>query len=206
MPERGAYARWGKRGFDMVGALLLLALGLPLLLGTALAVRLVLGRPVLFHEWRAGRDGAPFRIVKFRSMADGAGSDALRLSRFGRAIRALALDELPQLWLVLRGDMSLVGPRPLPLEYTPLYTPREALRLSARPGLCGLAQAEGRNAVPWPARLEWDARYVERVTLRGDLVILARCAWLLLTGRGAHAPGEATMAPLTSARGDPSAS
>lgn len=206
MAERGAYARWGKRGFDIAGAALLLLAALPLLLATALAVRLMLGSPVLFHEWRAGRGGAAFRIVKFRSMARGPGSDLLRLSRFGRAIRALALDELPQLWQVLRGEMSLVGPRPLPLDYVPLYTAREALRLSVRPGLCGLAQAEGRNAVPWPARLEWDARYVERVTLRGDLVILARCAWLLLTGRGAHAPGEATMAPLTSAREGPSAS
>lgn len=206
MPDGGAYRRWGKRGFDVLGAALLLAAGLPLLLGTALAVRVMLGRPVLFREWRAGRDGVPFRMVKFRSMAAGPGSDALRLSRFGRAIRALALDELPQLWLVLRGEMSLVGPRPLPLDYVPLYTPREATRLAVRPGLCGLAQAEGRNAVPWPARLEWDARYVERVTLRGDLVILARCAGLLLSGHGAHAPGEATMAPLTSARGGPSAS
>lgn len=206
MPEGGAYRRWGKRAFDIAGAALLLAVAAPLLLGTALGVRLMLGRPVLFRAWRAGRDGVSFRVIKFRSMARGPGSDALRLSRFGRAIRALALDELPQLWLVLRGEMSLVGPRPLPLDYVALYTAREALRLAVRPGLCGLAQAEGRNSVPWPARLEWDARYVERITLRGDLVILARCALLLLTGRGAHAPGEATMAPLTSAREGPSAS
>jgi lipopolysaccharide/colanic/teichoic acid biosynthesis glycosyltransferase len=206
MPEGGAYRRWGKRGFDILGAALLLLAALPLLLATALAVRLALGRPVLFRDWRAGRDGVPFQLVKFRSMAVGAGSDAERLSRLGRAIRALALDELPQLWLVLRGRMSLVGPRPLPLDYVPLYTARERRRLSVRPGLCGLAQAAGRNAVPWPARLEWDARYVEAITLRGDLMILARCALLLLSGRGVHAPGEATMAPLTSAREGPSPS
>lgn len=206
MPERTAYQRWGKRSLDIAGAAFLLVLGLPLLLGTALAVRLALGRPVLFREWRAGQGGVPFHLLKFRSMAGGLGSDAERLSRFGRVIRALALDELPQLWLVLRGEMSLVGPRPLPLDYLGLYTPREARRLAVRPGLCGLAQAEGRNAVPWGQRLEWDARYVEAVSLRGDLVILARCAWVLLRGRGVHAAGEATMAPLTSARGGPSPS
>jgi lipopolysaccharide/colanic/teichoic acid biosynthesis glycosyltransferase len=211
MAERTAYQptvyqRWGKRGFDIAGAALLLVAALPLLLATALAVRLMLGSPVLFRQWRAGQDGVPFAVLKFRSMAAGAGTDAERLDRFGRMLRALALDELPQLWLVLRGQMSLVGPRPLPLEYMPFYSPREATRLQVAPGLCGLAQAEGRNAVPWPARLEWDARYVEAVSLRGDLVILARCALVLLRGRGAHAVGEATMAPLTSAREGPSPS
>jgi lipopolysaccharide/colanic/teichoic acid biosynthesis glycosyltransferase len=206
MTDRTAYQRWGKRGFDILGAALLLVAALPLMLGTALAVRLLLGSPVLFRQWRAGQGGVPFAVVKFRSMAAGAGTDAERLDRFGRLLRALALDELPQLWLVLCGRMSLVGPRPLPLDYLPFYSPREATRLRLRPGLCGLAQAEGRNAVPWSARLEWDARYVEAVSLRGDLVILARCALVLLRGRGTHAVGEATMAPLTAAREGPSPS
>lgn len=200
------YEAFGKRGFDIaVAGLLLLAL-LPLLLATALLVALLLGRPVLFRQWRAGQRGVPFRLVKFRSMRPGDAPDALRLTRFGRAIRALALDELPQLWLVLQGGMSLVGPRPLPVEYTRLYTPHEARRLLVRPGLCGLAQAQGRNAVPWPQRLEWDARYVERITFAGDLAIIARCAVVLLRGRGVHAAGEATMAPLSASRPDPSAS
>lgn len=200
------YEGWGKRGFDIAAAALLLLATLPLMLGTALLVRLVSGRPVLFFQRRAGRGGMPFRVVKFRSMRDGAGPDAARLTGFGRMLRALALDELPQLWLVLRGRMSMVGPRPLPLDYVPLYTLREATRLRVRPGLCGLAQAQGRNAVPWPQRLEWDARYVERITLAGDLAIIARCALVLLRGQGVHAAGEATMAPLTAAREGPSPS
>ncbi len=200
------YEAWGKRGFDIAAAGALLLLLLPMMLATALLVAAGLGRPVLFVHWRAGRAGRPVRLVKFRSMRTGAGPDAERLTRLGRAIRALALDELPQLWLVLRGDMSLVGPRPLPLAYTPLYSPREATRLRVRPGLCGLAQAQGRNAVPWTERLEWDARYVERITLGGDLRIILRCGLVLLRGEGVHAAGEATMAPLTAARGGPSPS
>lgn len=200
------YESWGKRGFDILVSAGLLLAGLPLLLGTALLVALSLGRPVLFFQFRAGRAGRPFRMVKFRSMRPGEAPDAERLTRLGRAIRALALDELPQLWLVLRGRMSLVGPRPLPAAYLPLYTPREATRLCARPGLCGLAQAQGRNAVPWAERLEWDARYVERITLAGDLRIILRCFWVVLRGQGVHAVGEATMAPLSAARGGPSPS
>ncbi|MBX9751333.1 MAG: sugar transferase [Roseococcus sp.] len=202
----GPYQSWGKRGLDIALAGVLLLAALPLLLGTALLVAATLGRPVLFFQWRAGRNGEAFRLVKLRSMRAGEGTDAERLTPLGRAIRAIALDELPQLWLVLRGRMSLVGPRPLPAAYLPFYTAREATRLSVRPGLCGLAQAQGRNAVPWAERLEWDARYVERITLAGDLRIILRCALVLLRGQGVHAAGEATMAPLSAARGGPSPS
>ncbi len=191
------YAGGGKRALDLVGAALLLGLLAPLLLAVALAVRLALGRPVLFRQARAGRHGQVFAVLKFRSMRDGPGDDAARLNRFGRALRASALDELPQLLNVLRGDMSLVGPRPLPPAYTAHYTPRQALRLRLRPGLAGLAQAAGRNAVPWEQRLELDARYVAAVTLRGDLRILLRCLLLVLRGGGAHAPGHATMPAFT---------
>ncbi|MBY0335617.1 MAG: sugar transferase [Acetobacteraceae bacterium] len=191
--REGAYARWGKRVCDRLGVLLLLPLALPLLAMAALLVRLALGRGVIFRQERAGRGGAPFTVLKLRTMAHGAGDDAARLTRVGRWLRASALDELPQLLNVWRGEMSLVGPRPLPLDYLPLYTPRQAARLRVRPGLCGLAQAEGRNAVPWEARLEWDARYAARVTLSGDARIALRCAWVLLRGRGVAAPGHATM-------------
>ena len=187
------YDRWGKRPLDLTGALLLLALLAPLMLGTALAVRLALGRPVLFRQIRAGRDGVPFAVLKFRSMQDGSGDDAARLGGFGRRLRAVALDELPQLLNVLRGEMSLVGPRPLPVTYAARYSPRQALRLRVRPGIAGLAQAAGRNAVPWEARLELDARYVGRVTLAGDLSLALRCVVLALRGSGANAPGHATM-------------
>ncbi|MCK8787956.1 sugar transferase [Roseomonas sp. NAR14] len=189
----GWYARGGKRALDLAGAALLLLATLPLLLLLALAVRLALGRPVLFRQRRAGRHGRPFPVLKFRSMREGEGSDAARLGRFGRALRASALDELPQLVNVLRGEMSLVGPRPLPLDYLPLYSPRQAERLLVRPGLAGLAQAAGRNAVPWDARLELDARYAAGPTLRGDLAILRRTGLMLLRGTGVSAPGHATM-------------
>ena len=128
------YERWGKRALDLTGAAFLLALLAPLLGLAALAVLLALGRPVLFRQARAGRGGRPFVLLKFRSMAEGPGEDAARLGRFGRALRASALDELPQLVNVLRGEMSLVGPRPLPAEYLALYTARQARRLRARPG------------------------------------------------------------------------
>jgi lipopolysaccharide/colanic/teichoic acid biosynthesis glycosyltransferase len=188
------YARFGKRACDLAGAALLLAALAPVLAAVALAVRLALGRPVLFRQRRAGRGGAPFVVLKFRTLRDGPGDDAARMTRLGRVLRALALDELPQLANVLRGEMSLVGPRPLPVDYVALYAPRQALRLAVRPGLAGLAQAAGRNAVGWDARLELDARYAEAPpSLRRDVQLLVRCAVLALSGRGAAAPGHATM-------------
>ncbi len=181
------YELGGKRLLDALVAALLLLLLSPLLLLVALAVRLALGRPLLFRQWRAGRHGRGFALVKFRSMRTGEGDDAARLSRFGRALRASALDELPQLWQVLRGQMSLVGPRPLPLPYLPLYDVASRRRLACRPGLCGAAQAAGRNDVPWPQRLALDAAYAEAPPrLWRDLVIIARCLRVLLTRKGAR--------------------
>jgi lipopolysaccharide/colanic/teichoic acid biosynthesis glycosyltransferase len=187
------YSRGGKRALDVLGAALLLLLLAPLLLAVAALVRTRLGRPVLFRQTRAGRCGAPFLVLKFRTMRDGPGEDAERLTPLGRRLRALALDELPQLVNVLRGEMSLVGPQPLPLDYVARYSPRQGERLGVRPGLCGLAQSMGRNAVPWEARLEWDARYAARVTLAGDVAIVLRCVRVLLRGEGVSAPGHATM-------------
>jgi len=173
------------------------------LVALALLVWRDLGRPLLFRQLRAGRHGLAFTLLKFRTMRAGDGEDAARLTPMGRLLRATAVDELPQLWHVLRGQMSLVGPRPLLEEYATHYTPREAMRLNVRPGLCGLAQAQGRNAVPWPARLEWDARYVERITLAGDLRIIFLCLLVLLRGQGVNAPGEATMQHLSASREGP---
>jgi lipopolysaccharide/colanic/teichoic acid biosynthesis glycosyltransferase len=187
------YERGGKRCLDVAGAAALLLLLAPVLAATALAVLAVLGRPVLFRQDRAGRGGRCFTLLKFRSMAAGEAPDAARLGRFGHALRASALDELPQLLNVLRGEMSLVGPRPLPAAYTALYSPGQALRLRVRPGLAGLAQAAGRNALPWPARLALDARYAARQTLGGDLRLILRCGLLVLRGCGATAPGHASM-------------
>jgi len=203
----GWYARAGKRLLDVCAATLLLAVGLPLMAMVAGAVWLVLGSPVLFRDERAGRHGRPFRLVKFRSMREALqpdGSplpDGERLGRFGRFLRRTSLDELPQLANVLAGDMSLIGPRPLPLRYVPRYSPRQATRLLVRPGLTGWAQIHGRNAVDWPERLEHDARYVELlrhpaaplVDLWIAAVTAVQLVWQAATGRGVAAPGSATM-------------
>jgi lipopolysaccharide/colanic/teichoic acid biosynthesis glycosyltransferase len=203
----GLYATVVKRWFDAVMAATLVVLLLPVMACTWVAVRLALGRPVLYVDERSGRDGRPIRVVKFRSMAEQPGpesrpgTDAERLSAFGRFLRRTSLDELPQLFNVLAGDMSLVGPRPLPVRYRARYSPRQAARLLVRPGLTGWAQIHGRNALDWPARLELDARYVEMLgrwyAPLADLWIIVatvfHIGWQAVTGRGVAAPGSATM-------------
>ncbi len=174
----------------------------PVLALLALAVRVVHGSPVLFGQERAGLGGRPFRIVKLRTMTDARGPegallpDDRRLTRFGRFLRSSSLDELPELWNVVRGDMSLVGPRPLPTSYLPRYTEREARRHEVKPGITGLAQVSGRNGLSWEERLELDVRYVETRSLRLDLQILARTVGQVLRRSGISAEGHATMAEL----------
>ncbi|MCA3426750.1 MAG: sugar transferase [Roseomonas sp.] len=189
------YALRGKAALDRGVAALVLALGAPVLALLALAVLLALGRPILFRQRRAGRHGAPFTLIKFRSMAEGSAPDAARLGRFGRWLRASGLDELPQFFNVLRGEMSLVGPRPLPCDYTPLFSAAEAERLRVRPGLFGLAQARGRNALPWAHRLAFDAQYARQdADFTTDLKLVLACCTLLLRGHGTTMPGQATAA------------
>lgn len=191
-----------KRLFDFCGALVLLVVLSPLLLGLAVAVRVNLGAPVLFRQRRPGRGGRIFTVVKFRSMRDAVGADGRplpdgeRLTPFGKRLRASSLDELPELWNVLRGEMSLVGPRPLLVEYLERYTPEEARRHNVRPGLTGWAQIHGRNATTWDERLKLDAWYADHRTLRLDLYILWRTIALVCSREGITAPGEATMPPL----------
>jgi lipopolysaccharide/colanic/teichoic acid biosynthesis glycosyltransferase len=196
-----------KRLLDILFSATLILLLAPLLLVVWLAVRLVLGKPALFRDERAGLGGRPFRLLKFRSMSEAKGPDgnplpdAERLGAFGRCLRRTSLDELPQLFNVLAGEMSLVGPRPLPLRYTARYTPRQATRLLVRPGITGWAQIHGRNAVAWPERLEYDAEYVERLGRAGAavtdfwivLVTLVQIFSQAVTGRGVAAPGSTTM-------------
>jgi lipopolysaccharide/colanic/teichoic acid biosynthesis glycosyltransferase len=202
LADHGLYERFGKRGLDVALVVLALPVLLPLAALTAGVVLLALGRPVLFAQDRAGLQGRPFRLLKFRTLREGPGSDAERLTAAGRVLRALALDEIPQAWNILKGEMSLVGPRPLPPAYLPLYSPREWLRLTVRPGLAGLAQSKGRNAVPWAERLEWDARYAEAPRrLSADLAILLACMLCVLRGRGVAAAGHATMPALSAERG-----
>jgi lipopolysaccharide/colanic/teichoic acid biosynthesis glycosyltransferase len=201
--RHGWYARAGKRVFDVAVAASALVLLSPLFAFLAMLVRATLGSPVLFRQKRPGFHGSPFVLVKFRSMTDRydeAGRrlpDKKRLTRVGRALRATSLDELPELWNVLVGDMSLVGPRPLLMEYLPRYSARHAARHVVRPGLTGLAQVSGRNDLPWEERFELDLRYAERVSLAMDLKILARTVWLVTARRGISQPGHATAQEFT---------
>ncbi len=189
-----------KRAFDVLFALTLLVVLAPLLLLVALAIRLTSPGPVLFRHERLGRRGVPFACLKFRSMVRGAGAltarDAHgatvvgagdpRVTPLGRILRQWSVDELPQLWNILRGEMSLVGPRPDEVLALGLYSERQRFKLEMRPGLTGLATVNGRNSIPWPERLEWDARYVEDFTLKLDLIILWRTAGVVLRREGIY--------------------
>jgi lipopolysaccharide/colanic/teichoic acid biosynthesis glycosyltransferase len=188
-----------KRCFDFIVALCgLVLLSLPLLL-LVILVRSKLGSPVFFCQTRPGRDGRPFRMLKFRTMTDARCTDgqllpdAERLTSFGRFLRASSLDELPELWNVLKGDMSLVGPRPLLMEYLPLYTPEQARRHEVRPGITGWAQVNGRNALSWEAKFQLDVWYVDHRTLWLDIRILWLTVKKVLVREGISATGEATM-------------
>jgi lipopolysaccharide/colanic/teichoic acid biosynthesis glycosyltransferase len=188
-----------KRAFDIIFSLMALLLLSPVLLGTALAVRACLGSPVLFRQVRPGLHARAFELVKFRSMRDAQDRqgrplpDDRRLTRFGRLLRASSLDELPQLWNVLKGDMSLVGPRPLLMQYLPRYTTHQARRHEVRPGLTGWAQVKGRNALGWEEKFDLDVWYVDNRTFFLDLKIILLTAMRLMKPRGVAADGHATM-------------
>jgi len=180
----------------MSDCLLILAtapLWLPAAALVALAVGVFLGRPVLFRQERAGLGGSPFLLVKFRSMREGPEPDAERLTRFGRFLRASSLDELPELWNVLKGEMSLVGPRPLPTRYLGRYTPEQNRRHEVLPGITGWAQVHGRNALDWETRFRYDVDYVDGRSLWLDFRILAMTALQVVVPRGISHEGEATM-------------
>ncbi len=197
-----------KRPLDLLLSVLLLPVALPL--GALAALALWVGQgfgQVVFSQWRPGQNGQLFRFYKLRTMRTATDPatgqplpDGARLTRVGRLVRATSLDELPQLWHVLRGQMSLVGPRPLLPEYLPLYSARQARRHRVRPGITGWAQVQGRNALPWPERLELDAWYADHASLALDLRILLLTAARLLRPRGISAPGEATVAPFRGER------
>jgi lipopolysaccharide/colanic/teichoic acid biosynthesis glycosyltransferase len=190
-----------KRAIDVVGASLALVLLSPLLACVALVVRVRMGSPVLFRQERPGRRGAPFLITKFRTMSDRHGPDgallpdAERLTRFGRFLRRSSIDELPELLNVVHGDMSLVGPRPLLMEYLPLYSTEQARRHDVRPGVTGWAQVNGRNAVSWNEKFELDVWYVDHRSTRLDLEILGKTVTQVFRGSDVSAPGHATMEP-----------
>ncbi|TDC85200.1 sugar transferase [Micromonospora sp. KC606] len=186
-----------KRLLDVVVAAVLLILAAPVLLAVSLVVLVTLGRPVMFRHPRPGRNGELFRMVKFRTMRPvdpdrGLVADADRLTRVGRWLRACSLDELPELWNVLRGDMSLVGPRPLLIRYLDRYTTEQARRHEVRPGITGLAQVRGRNSLSWEEKFEYDVEYVDNRSFLVDLKILAATVRVVLSREGVSAPGVAT--------------
>ena len=198
-----------KRLFDLVvAATALLVLALPML-ALALAVRLHLGKPVLFRQLRPGRHGVPFRLIKFRTMRelyDARGEllpDEERLTRLSRFLRATSLDELPELWNVVRGEMSLVGPRPLLMEYLPLYTPEQARRHEVRPGITGWAQVNGRNSLTWEEKFELDVWYVDHQSFLLDLEILWRTLIKVLSADGISPPGREIMERFSGSPGAP---
>lgn len=190
-----------KRGLDVLGAIGSIALLSPLLIGVGLLVRVVDGPPVLFKQVRPGKDRQSFTMYKFRTMSMERGpggsllTDERRMTWLGSLLRRASLDELPQLFNVLKGELSFVGPRPLLLEYLPLYTAEQDRRHEVRPGITGLAQIAGRNALDWPERLRLDVEYVDRRSFALDARILLLTVVRVVTGRGVRTPGEATARP-----------
>lgn len=186
-----------KRVFDILVVLLSAPAVVMVVAITALLLLCVQGRPVLFRQERAGKGGRPFRMVKFRTMREGEGTDAERLTKLGRFLRASSLDEVPELWNVLVGDMSLVGPRPLPTRYLPRYSPEQARRHEVRPGITGWAQVHGRNALGWEEKFRYDVEYVDRRSFGLDLKILVMTVGQVLFPRHISHEGEATMTEFT---------
>ena len=195
-----------KRAFDVLLSAMLLVAGSPLILALAVLVRLRLGSPVLFRQIRPGLHGRPFEMVKFRTMTDARDTtgallpDADRLTPFGRFLRSSSLDELPEIWNVLKGEMSFVGPRPLLMDYLPLYSREQARRHEVRPGITGWAQVNGRNTLSWEDKFRLDVEYVERQSLWLDLCILMQTALKVVKRDGISADGDATMPRFTGSR------
>lgn len=192
------YKHFFKRILDFIAALLLLILFSPIMLWTAWRIRRELGSPVLFTQARPGLNAKIFKIYKFRTMSDERDKngnllpDELRLKGFGAKLRASSIDELPQLFNVLKGDMSFIGPRPLLVEYLPLYSPRQASRHSVRPGITGLAQVNGRNDISWAAKLEYDALYAGNLSFLLDIKIVFLTIKKVLKKEGVSKAGMAT--------------
>lgn len=197
--KREFYKDYIKRGFDIAMALSGIVVLSPVMLLTAFLVRTRLGSPVIFKQKRPGKDGKIFELYKFRSMTDKKDEngellpDEVRLTAFGKKLRSTSLDELPELFNILKGDMSVVGPRPLLVDYLPLYSKRQRHRHDVRPGLTGLAQVKGRNAIGWEERFEWDLRYVKGISFRMDLYILVETVRTVLKREGIHSEGCETM-------------
>lgn len=202
------YSKWIKRFFDIITASVMLILFFPIMIFLYLLVRLFLGAPVFFTQLRPGLNEKPFQLYKFRTMLDARNKDGLllsdeeRLTRFGRLLRSLSLDELPELINVIKGDMSLVGPRPLLMEYLPYYTERQRVRHQARPGVTGWAQINGRNTLNWEKKFELDIWYVERCSFFLDVRIIMMTIIKIIKREGINAVGHATMTRFDNESGD----
>lgn len=204
--KAGIYEKYVKRLLDIIFALIGLVVLSPVLLVTAVLVRVKLGSPVIFCQERPGKDGKIFRLYKFRSMSDARDEqgnllpDEQRLGRFGKTLRSLSLDELPELWCILTGVLSIVGPRPLLVEYLPLYNERQRRRHEVRAGLTGYAQVHGRNALSWEERFELDVYYVDHISFLLDVQILFQTFVTVFKREGISSATSVTMEPF---RGTP---
>ena len=193
------YEKYMKRALDILLSGLALIVLSPVLLVTAILVRIKLGSPVIFHQDRPGKDGEIFRLYKFRSMTDEKDEngkllpDEVRLTKFGRVLRATSLDELPELWNILRGDMSIVGPRPLLVKYLPLYNEEQKHRHDVLPGLTGWAQVNGRNAISWEEKFEYDVWYVQNISFAVDVKAVFLTVKKVFCREGISAEDSATM-------------
>ncbi len=192
------YRYFFKRVFDILGALILIILTLPVMIWAYFAIKKHLGSPVIFTQSRPGKDEKIFKIYKFRSMSDAKDengnllSDEIRLGEFGKKLRSLSIDELPQLFNVLKGDMSFIGPRPLLIEYIPLYSNEQKRRHNVRPGITGLAQVNGRNAISWKEKFEFDTYYADNLSLILDIKIAIKTIQKVIKKDGVNKEGMAT--------------
>jgi undecaprenyl phosphate N,N'-diacetylbacillosamine 1-phosphate transferase len=195
----GVYAKYIKRPMDFILALIALIVFSPILLIIALLIRISIGSPVLFKQKRPGKNEKIFTLYKFRTMTDERGEngellpDDERLTKLGSFLRSLSLDELPELINIIKGDLSIVGPRPLLIEYLPLYNDRQRQRHTVRPGLTGLAQANGRNAINWEEKFELDIKYIGNITFFGDVKIILTTVYTVLTRKGISSTNCETM-------------
>lgn len=199
MHKKGIYEKYIKRPQDFLCALLAGIVLSPVMAVTAALVRVKLGSPVLFTQERPGKDGKIFKLYKFRTMTDARDengnllSDEVRLTGFGKKLRSTSLDELPELFNILKGDMSVVGPRPLLVQYLSRYNKHQARRHEVRPGFTGLAQVNGRNAISWEEKFDWDVKYVDHITFLGDWKIIFKTVKTVLRRDGISAENNVTM-------------
>lgn len=195
------YQKYIKRGLDFILSLIASIILSPVMLMVAVLVRVKLGSPVLFKQQRPGKNEKIFNMYKFRTMTDERDEngellpDEVRLTKFGKTLRSTSLDELPELFNIVKGDMSIVGPRPLLVRYLPLYNERQKHRHDVRPGFTGLAQVNGRNSISWEEKFEWDVRYVEHITFWGDVKIIFKTVKTVLTHEGISSASSVTMEP-----------